>query len=128
NLIVNAAQAAADGDAAAPRVTVAAYQELGGDRPSVRIEICDNGFGVDPGQAERLFEPFFTTRPRGTGLGLAIVRRIVDQHHGRVQLDAQAAGGTCAVVSLPVGPIIEQDASGKAVDDDKPNLTLVAST
>ncbi|MEW8430780.1 MAG: hypothetical protein G8D61_13740, partial [gamma proteobacterium symbiont of Ctena orbiculata] len=45
-----------------------------------------------------------TTRTKGTGLGLAIVQQIVDQHHGRVQLELRDNGGVCAKVSLPTTP------------------------
>jgi len=77
-----------------------------GEAPKIRIEICDNGPGVDPAQMEKLFEPFFTTRAKGTGLGLPIVKRIVDQHHGTIDFAPAPDGGACAIVVLPTGPIV----------------------
>jgi len=82
-----------------------------GVAPKVRIEIFDNGPGVDPSQKEKLFEPFFTTRAKGTGLGLPIVKRIVKQHQGSIDLVPAPGGGTCAIVVFPTGPIGD-DASG----------------
>ncbi|MBI5438365.1 MAG: PAS domain S-box protein [Nitrosomonadales bacterium] len=76
-----------------------------GVAPKIRIEICDNGPGVDHSQIEKLFEPFFTTRAKGTGLGLPIVKRIVDQHQGTIDFATAPGGGACAIVVLPTGPI-----------------------
>lgn len=113
NMVVNAVQAAEGVADRRPEVTVSAHLDLGEDRPRVRVEICDNGGGIDPEQADRLFEPFFTTRARGTGLGLAIVKRIIDQHHGTVHLEPRVQGGTCAITILATGPI----------EDTQPNKT-----
>ena len=49
-----------------------------------RIDVVDNGPGVDPAVAPRMFRPFFTTKARGTGLGLALVQKIIVTHNGRV--------------------------------------------
>ncbi len=50
----------------------------------LRMTVTDNGPGVDPAVAARMFRPFFTTKARGTGLGLALVQKIVVTHNGRV--------------------------------------------
>jgi signal transduction histidine kinase len=71
---------------------------------SIVVEICDNGPGIQPEIQDRVFQPFFTTKPQGvgTGLGLHIVYNIiVDKHHGRVDVESQP-GMTCFKVSLPV--------------------------
>ncbi len=70
----------------------------------VIIQVDDTGQGIDPTIAERLFEPFATTKPpgEGTGLGLAITRRIMQDHGGDVTLVPLAAGGTRAELSLPL--------------------------
>lgn len=75
--------------------------ELAGKR-ALRISISDRGPGIPPGNAERLFEAFFTTRTRGTGLGLAIVRRIVESHGGSVRLGPSQQGATF-IIELPRG-------------------------
>ena len=51
---------------------------------------------------DRIFNPFFTTKPQGSGLGLAIVRKIVDAHDGRIDLSSSAQTGTRFRVTLPV--------------------------
>jgi|SRR5215471_12170234 len=68
----------------------------------VRAAIVDDGPGVDPAIAARLFRPFVTTRPSGTGLGLALVQKIVVTHNGRVTVQAEPRGGTRFTVVLPL--------------------------
>ena len=52
--------------------------------PTVVVEVGDTGPGVTSEVADKMFNPFFTTKPQGSGLGLAIVRKIVDAHEGRI--------------------------------------------
>jgi signal transduction histidine kinase len=68
----------------------------------VRIAVVDNGPGLDPAVASRIFMPFVTTRARGTGLGLALVQKIIVTHNGRVTVQPEPGGGTRFVVSLPL--------------------------
>jgi signal transduction histidine kinase len=70
--------------------------------PMIIVEITDDGPGVPEDLRDRIFSPFFTTKPRGSGLGLAIVRKIVDAHDGRITVSALPTGGTRFRVSLPV--------------------------
>jgi signal transduction histidine kinase len=65
------------------------------------IAVQDEGPGVPPERRERLFQPFFTTRPEGTGLGLANVRKIVEHHGGTVFLDGASGTGAKFTVHLP---------------------------
>jgi signal transduction histidine kinase len=69
----------------------------------VAVEVADTGPGVPPDLTDRIFSPFFTTKPRGSGLGLAIVRKIVDAHDGRIDVTPRPGGGTVFRVTLPVG-------------------------
>jgi len=71
--------------------------------PSLVIEVADTGPGIAADRVEKIFQPFFTTKPQGSGLGLAIVRKIVDAHEGRIDL-APGDGGTRFRVTLPVAP------------------------
>ena len=107
NLLVNAVQATEGIEDCVAEIHISTHLELGTDRPRIRVEIRDNGCGVEAGQEEKLFEPFYTMRAKGTGLGLAIVDQIIRQHHGSVRLESAGMRGTRAVVVLPTGPIPE---------------------
>ena len=69
----------------------------------IRIEVEDNGIGMNDKTAGRAFEPLFTTSARGTGLGLAIVRKIVEEHGGHVSLDSTPNRGTKVTLVIPAG-------------------------
>ena len=73
-----------------------------GTGPTIQITVSDNGPGIPPEVMERIFSPFFTTKPQGSGLGLAIVRKIVDAHDGRIDVGERPGGGTVFRVTLPV--------------------------
>ncbi len=70
--------------------------------PRVRIVVRDTGCGLSAEEAARVFEPFYTTKPRGTGLGLALVRRAVEAHGGKVHVVSAPGRGTSVVIDLPV--------------------------
>jgi two-component system nitrogen regulation sensor histidine kinase GlnL len=94
NVKLSAVQVAADDEGAAP-----------GDPhgvPMIQVEVSDDGPGVGADVMDRIFNPFFTTKPQGSGLGLAIVRKIVDAHDGRIDVSARQDGGTRFRVTLPV--------------------------
>ena len=67
----------------------------------VEIAVEDSGVGIDPAVAERLLEPFFTTKPTGTGLGLAIVKRFAEGHDGTVSIENGPGGGARVTIRLP---------------------------
>ena len=69
----------------------------------VRIDVRDSGTGISLSDQNRIFEPFYTTKPagKGTGLGLAIVRRIVDRAGGFVRVESRAGAGTTFRIYLP---------------------------
>ncbi len=66
----------------------------------VFIEIKDNGCGIPKEQLNRVFRPFFSTKPKGTGLGLAIVQRIVEQHGGGIEIKSELGKGTTFIIYL----------------------------
>jgi PAS domain S-box-containing protein len=105
NLIVNAAQAVDEGGTVGVRARPADAERV--DEPSVAIEVHDDGPGVAPGLRERIFDPFYTTRPDGTGLGLAVCARIVAEHGGDLRVGAGQLGGASFTVQLPAA---EEDA------------------
>jgi signal transduction histidine kinase len=72
--------------------------------PQVVVEVRDNGPGIAPDDLERIFSPFFTTKPQGTGLGLAIVRKVVDAHDGHIDAVSARGHGATFRVTLPVVP------------------------
>ena len=74
--------------------------------PQVVVEVRDNGPGIAPDDLERIFSPFFTTKPQGTGLGLAIVRKVVDAHDGRIDAVSAPGRGATFRVTLPVVPSV----------------------
>jgi PAS domain S-box-containing protein len=68
----------------------------------VRVAVEDSGVGVDPVQSERLFEPFYTTKPQGLGMGLAISRSIVEAHGGRLWMTHNQGPGVTFEFTLPL--------------------------
>ena len=70
----------------------------------VMVEVEDNGAGIPGADQSKIFEPFFTTKPpgRGTGLGLSICYGIVEDHHGRIEVDSAPGRGSIFRVFLPV--------------------------
>ncbi len=102
NLITNAGQATEG--RVDPKIDIDMMLDLGQQGTGIRIEISDNGEGIELEDQEHLFEPFFTTKAKGTGLGLAIVKRILDQHHGTIQVAPNEPSGTRITVVLPVNP------------------------
>ena len=79
-----------------------AFAQSHGPTPTVVVEVADNGPGVPAELTDRIFNPFFTTKPQGSGLGLAIVRKIVDAHDGQIDLDSSPETGTRFRVTVPV--------------------------
>jgi len=103
NLVKNAVEAAGSAAAVTLRTrfnTAPPIHPESGCRLPICIEVEDNGPGIDPAIMDRLFEPYFTTRPAGEGLGLSIVYQIIDAHGGVVEIDSRP-GRTVFSVSLP---------------------------
>ena len=93
NLLVNGAQAMQGrGDI---RVSIEQAQDR------CRIAIADAGPGIPPDIRDQVFTPFFTTKSRGSGLGLPTCRRLVEAHHGTIDVDCPPGGGTTVTISLP---------------------------
>ncbi len=67
----------------------------------VSLSVADSGPGIAPEAAERLFEPFYTTRQEGTGLGLAIVRSVAEAHGGSVSVESAPGCGARFALRLP---------------------------
>ncbi len=97
NLLVNACEASPP---AAP-VEIAAWVEA----QTLHLAVRDRGTGLHAIDRDRLFHPFFTTKPRGNGLGLAISRNIVREHGGQIDALARASGGSEFHLLLPSGEL-----------------------
>jgi signal transduction histidine kinase len=79
------------------RVTVRLYQRTA----AAVVEVADNGVGIDLEHREKIFLPFFTTKPMGTGLGMAIVKKIMDLHGGEIEIDSRPGQGTTVRLVFP---------------------------
>ena len=72
-------------------------------RKLTTITVSDSGRGIETADQERIFDPYFTTKPDGTGLGLAIVHKILDAHGGSIKVRSQTGAGTAVAITLPDG-------------------------
>jgi signal transduction histidine kinase len=71
------------------------------DGRGVHIHVIDTGPGIDEQTRERIFHPYFTTKSGGTGLGLPTARRIIEAHHGRLELHSEVGKGSDFVLVIP---------------------------
>ncbi len=105
NLMINATQAIESAPGPDPvrrelvlRTSAGRDAEIG---PVCRVSVADTGPGIDAGNLERLFKPYFTTKPGGAGLGLAITKRLVEEQGGRIDLETQPGHGATFTIVLP---------------------------
>ena len=92
NLVQNSIDAIGTSGRSDGHIRIAAVRQ--DNPPRVEIAVSDNGAGIAPALAERLFEPLTTSKRDGLGLGLSICATIVQSHHGRLWLQSGAPGGT----------------------------------
>ncbi|MBI2059971.1 MAG: PAS domain S-box protein [Nitrospirae bacterium] len=105
NLVLNAVQATPNGGV----VEVRAENILGrsplepesGERPFVKISVQDWGEGIPPEHRDRIYDPYFTTKPGGTGLGLATVHSIAQRHGGHLEVRSEVGAGTTVEMFIP---------------------------
>lgn len=95
NLLLNATAAVSEGG----RVGITARLASDG---CLLMQVHDDGPGISPELMERVFDPFFTTRPDGTGLGLAVCDRVVSDHGGDLRVGRGPMGGASFEVRLPI--------------------------
>src|SRR5579863_4865773 len=103
NLLLNALQATEGQGKVA--VTVKSRGEF------AVVEVADEGRGIAPEHLPNIFRPFYTTKGDGTGLGLSLARRIVEDHHGTIDVTSVAGQGTTFSVMLPLLAVAENTAS-----------------
>lgn len=96
NLLLNAVQAMPGGG------TLIVRGQNFQDGQWVKISIQDSGIGIPGEDMHKLFDPFFSTREGGIGLGLSIAHRIIDQHHGKIEVESAPGKGTLFTIWFPV--------------------------
>ena len=77
------------------------YHAADGIDKMVEIVIMDTGTGIPKDKLDKIFLPFFTTKPKGTGLGLALVHKIILSHNGRIEVESEEGKGTAFKIFLP---------------------------
>jgi len=99
NLLTNASDAMPEGGKLTVRADLTQLEEM----EAVAIEFADTGEGIAAENLEKIWEPFFTTKPegKGTGLGLAICRRIVEEHGGTIEIESRTGCGTTVRMLFP---------------------------
>jgi PAS domain S-box-containing protein len=98
NLIMNAIEAMSDASKGSRDLLISTAEDISN---GVLVTVRDSGPGLNPGSLERLFEPFYTTKPGGMGMGLSICRSIVEVHGGRIWATAHVPQGASFHFSLP---------------------------
>jgi two-component system sensor histidine kinase HydH len=96
NLLLNAIQAMPEGG----QLTLKGQNSKDGQW--IHLSIEDSGMGISPEDIDKLFDPFFSTKEGGIGLGLSITHRIIDQHHGKIEVENAPEKGTIFTVWLPI--------------------------
>jgi PAS domain S-box-containing protein len=100
NLVINAAQAMANADAARRAISI---QTMMIDERNIGCAVQDSGPGIDPQHFNRLFDSFYTTKDSGMGLGLPLSRSIIEAHYGELRADNNSSlGGARFSFTLPV--------------------------
>lgn len=119
NLLTNAADAMPQGGKVTVRITSETHDS---GRSVIRTLFVDRGTGISRENLEKIWDPFFTTKPegKGTGLGLAICRRVIEEHHGSIEIKSTVGQGTTVIVELPISnsnsSILDQDESAGEVE------------
>jgi PAS domain S-box-containing protein len=124
NLINNAQQAISASRERAGRLT-ARTRKIG---ETIRIEISDNGEGMDQDTLEKVFDPFFTTKEqgRGTGLGLSVSYGIVKEHGGRIYARSRRGEGATFVIEIPIRQGLTDNA-GPGGEDQRPEIAATGT-
>jgi C4-dicarboxylate-specific signal transduction histidine kinase len=98
NLILNAVEAMSSVEDRARELSIRTEQSQSG---GIFVAVHDTGFGIDPGNLERVFEPFYTTKTSGVGMGLSICQTIIKHHGGRLWVSANEPRGAVFQFTLP---------------------------
>ena len=99
NLVKNGIEAMNDVPFDRRRLLIQARQV---DERMVEVAVIDNGHGLIESDMDRIFAPFYTTKPEGMGIGLAICRSIIEFHQGRLWAEPRHEGGTAFRFTVPI--------------------------
>jgi PAS domain S-box-containing protein len=110
NLIRNALESMADTPPANRALRIVGKLNDGNE---IEVRVCDSGAEIRPEVRERMFEPFYSTKPQGLGMGLPISRSIVEWHGGQLSAETNSDRGTCFRVNLPAFQGETSDVNGK---------------
>lgn len=119
NLLTNAADAMPQGGQVTVRI---APKKDDSGKDLIQLLFIDRGAGISPENVEKIWDPFFTTKPegKGTGLGLAICRRVIEEHHGSIEIESTVGQGTTVIVKLPINnsnsSILDLEESADAIE------------
>ena len=100
NLVMNAIDAM---KSVSDRARVLRIETMRHEERAALVAIQDSGVGLDAGQMQKLFDPFYTTKPQGLGMGLSICRTILERHGGRLWPETNEGSGATFKFSLPFG-------------------------
>ena len=98
NLILNAVEAMSSVEDGVRELSIRTEQSQTG---GILVAVHDSGPGIDPGNLERVFEPFYTTKTAGVGMGLSICRSIINSHGGRLWVAPNEPRGAVFQFTLP---------------------------
>ena len=102
NLLINAKDAIAEAKVPQGKITVEVDSHDTPDRKYVKLNICDNGIGIDKKNLDKVFLPFFSTKgKKGTGIGLSTVKKVIESYNGDISISSQAGVGTTFTILLP---------------------------
>ncbi|MFZ7113164.1 MAG: sensor histidine kinase [Desulfatiglandales bacterium] len=73
------------------------------DKKRLVVEVEDTGCGISPENLGKIFDPFFSTKPKGSGLGLAVNYGIIEKHGGNIRVSSKLGRGTCFTIAFPAG-------------------------
>lgn len=97
NIFLNAIAAMPDGG----HIIIMTQNIPAEDGQMIRLEVMDSGCGIAKDNLKRVFDPFFSTKTQGAGLGLSNVKKIIDAHHGKIEIDSRINQGTSIIITLP---------------------------
>jgi signal transduction histidine kinase len=107
NLVINAVEAMSGMSEGSRELLIGTGEDASS---GVLVAVQDSGPGLNPENFDRLFDPFYTTKPGGMGLGLSICRSIVEAHGGRIWASRTACPGVTVQFTLPVGEDLHHEA------------------